>query len=495
MRNSINIKGNDQIFTYVIEYIKGDPYTDSQDIHWSNCEVNKDTIHLFEGGIKYFRHKNDWYKSDSIQKNHQYIPNESINTSKIRVYLPNHSISAYKRGVKYAINVNTWINGYKIDLGSFIFKPTDTIAVNSGTIKYGNNEYHEYVEFDIIDPFYITYSDSWIQFRNKVCKEPLNINSTGSLLCISLYVIDSYDDRYIISSTYSGGMTNFNISKDNDYLKLNLSTSLDPLGLKCDIEMNSVYNWLLDYLKETYDIITTHKNIKYELVIKNKESVIIGPTFDYSGIETYGKSTQNILLDSIINDKNMSTFLSTWDAYEDGWNFVMSLNIIDDYGDDIFNIVSNEVPITQEIFSKFIYGGAEKIIDIDNMNIEDFKSFRTYNVVNKIENKIFQIERPNDSKKNIMQPVFFRVKETEVLTIHPVVTENICINLDEYKSKVDRFILQIDNCRFDQIGSNNYGILFKVVGNKLSSELTSGVYYILNENLELVTTGKYNCVY
>jgi hypothetical protein len=117
-----------------------------------------------------------------------------------------------------------------------------------------------------------------------------------------------------------------------------------------------------------------------------------------------------------------------------------------------------------------------------------------YNVINKIENKIVQIERPNDSKSNIIQPVFFRVKDSEVLTLHPVVTENICINLDNYKSKVKKFILQIDNCKFEQIGYNSYGALFKILGNTLSKELISGTYYILNEQYELVTSGKYNCV-
>ena len=120
--------------------------------------------------------------------------------------------------------------------------------------------------------------------------------------------------------------------------------------------------------------------------------------------------------------------------------------------DEIFSLVSNEIPITQEIFSTMVNGGMEKIIDVSDMEIN------TYNVVNKIENKIVQIERPNESKSNIMQPIFFRVKDTETLTLHPVVTENISINLDDYKTKVDKFTLLIEGCRFEQIGSNSYGI-------------------------------------
>ena len=79
-----------------------------------------------------------------------------------------------------------------------------------------------------------------------------------------------------------------------------------------------------------------------------------------------------------------------------------------------------------------------------------------------------------------------------MLTLHPIVAENICINLDDYKSKVSKFVLQIDGCKFEQIGANSYGVLFKIPANVINSD--SGTYYILNEDFELVTTGKYNCI-
>ena len=292
MHNSINIKGNDQLFTYVIEYIDNvniDYRTDNNDIYWSACKNDKKCIHLFDGNIEYFRHGNNWYSSKDLIKNEQYIP-KSVSLSKLKVYIPNHNVVTYKKGIKYAVNTNTWINGIKIDLGSFIFKPSDTKANESGTLKVGNNEYVEYVDFEIINPFYLTYSDDWQDFRNKICGEKIGINSTGSLLCVSLYVIDEYENRYLIDSTHTGGITCFNISKDNDFLKLNLSSILDPIGLKCEIEMNSEYNWLLEYLYETYNITTSHNDINYELVIKNKDSIIVGPKIGYSSIETNGKS-------------------------------------------------------------------------------------------------------------------------------------------------------------------------------------------------------------
>jgi hypothetical protein len=146
------------------------------------------------------------------------------------------------------------------------------------------------------------------------------------------------------------------------------------------------------------------------------------------------------------------------------------------------------VPITQEIFKYFVGWDLDSLKN--RQKIDDMK-ITNYTLVNKIVNEIVQLERPDKSKSNIIQPVFFRSVDSEFITIHPSVTENICINLDNYKSKVKSFILQIENCTFTPIGVNQYGIIFKVTGNILPQEITEGTYYILDENSELVTKGKY----
>lgn len=483
MRNIINIKGNNQIFPYLIEYSKGRSKTDGEDITWS---VSNDTIHLLQEQIKCYRVKNNWVSVDSLTTHNTYIPN-LVKTSSIKIYLPSHSAATYINAIKYSVTATTYINGMKVDLGTFVFKPNDAIAISSGTIKKGNNEYHEFVEFDIIDPFYLLYSDDWINFRHNVCGEPKNINNTCSALHISLFVIDEYENGYMIKDEWIGGGTNFTIADESDFLSLHLSDCLDPFGFKLKLSMNDEYNWFLSYLLETYGLSVSQNDIKYEFVIKNKDSIIIGPTVGYAGIEDFGKVVQNINWSSICDDPGMQTMFSTWDTFEEGWNLVASL-VIHNKDTEIFNVVSNELPITQELFSKFVGDGSEKIIDLSDMNVVK------YNVVNKIENKIIQIERPNASKSNIVQPVFYRVKDLETLTLHPVVTENISINLDDYKSKVEKFTLLIDGCKFEQIGSNKYGILFKITANTLPATSISGTYYILNENDELVTTGKYNCI-
>ena len=115
--------------------------------------------------------------------------------------------------------------------------------------------------------------------------------------------------------------------------------------------------------------------------------------------------------------------------------------------------------------------------------------------INKIENNVVKVDGINDAKSNIIHSVFFKVKDSQDLLIHPLVTENICINLDQYKSKVDAFILKIEDFNFNQIGSTPSGIIFKVIGGKIGTQKTSGIYYILNQDLELVTSGKYISVF
>lgn len=116
------------------------------------------------------------------------------------------------------------------------------------------------------------------------------------------------------------------------------------------------------------------------------------------------------------------------------------------------------------------------------------------NVVQKTEHIIRKYDNVNDAKSNIIQPVFFKVRELGNIVVHPEVTENICINLDQFKSKVNRFQIQIEGCVFQEIGRTGAGVIFKITGSVLPKSQTSGLYYILNENAELVTNGNYKYI-
>ena len=113
------------------------------------------------------------------------------------------------------------------------------------------------------------------------------------------------------------------------------------------------------------------------------------------------------------------------------------------------------------------------------------------NAVNKTSNEIIQIERPIENLGSIAQTFFYRVTDTQAIIIRPMVNENICINLDSYKHLVKSFVIQIEGIRFVEIGRNKSGVVFKIIGNKLPKQATSGQYYILNQDSDLITSGKY----
>ena len=395
MRNNINIKGNNQVFPYLIEYAKSNISYSNKNIFWHN---DGGIIKLLDNDIQYHRNKNDWYliSEAGFTENNSYIPKE-VHTSKLKVYIPNHSVSTYKRGIKYALTMYTWINGVKIDLGSFLFSPNDSMAISKGTVKNGNSEYFEMVEFDIIDPFYLLYSDEWDAFRKNVCHEPQRTNNNAPPLYVSLFVVNRYDGRYMMTEGWIGGSTCFTISNETDFLSLQLSVSNDPLGFKITMPMNDQYNWLLDYLYETYGINTGHNNIRFVLGFKNSDSLIVGPIIPYSAKESFGKIEQLIEWDYVDDGSALKTFFSDWNAYDEGWTAFVSFAVIDTkYNDpngiEELSLISNEVPITQEIFAMFTNGGSEMISDYKSIQ------YPVHSVVNKTERFTTTIERPNLSK-------------------------------------------------------------------------------------------------
>lgn len=527
MRNIINIQGYNQNFSYMLEYVNSNTEYDVENDADIKYFVRGKNVYLHTNDDVYFRNTNDWYYGHDEECVKTYIPT-SFNTSLVRVYLPTHSVDSYRNGIKYMLTLNTWVGGHRIELGSYLFSRVDAIAIEDGVFEHGSNRYYDCLEFDIIDPYDIIYSAEWSDFRTRVCDVDMNNNNTGSMLYATLYVVTEAEDGvFMMNDDCIGGVASFNISKDSTgYLRLNLEPDIDNLGWKlttivpkafCTDTMN--YGRLFKYINNTYGIpVASSSNITYELIAKNKDTIVQGPIVTFSPNQLDDPSehlTQTIGWNRVLSEPDSCTveedgevlrkpnarcglrhFFESWSPQVDGWphfgeGWVMQASMTAKLGDDEMYILSNEVPITQEIFKYFVGWDTDSLsnrIKIEDMNINN------YTLVNKVENKIVQLERPDKSKTNIIQPVFFRVNDTELLTIHSAVTENVCVNLDDYKSKVGTFYLQIEKCIFNQIGANQYGIIFKVVGASLPNETPEGTYYILNEDYELVTTGKYKYV-
>ena len=487
MFTNINITGNNHQYHYIVEYNGID------DVNISNIYYTDDLAFWRTGEEQIIKVQNDWIITD---KSHlrTYMPNSSYK-SYITLYLPQFSPDVYQNGLKYALNIGTWIGSHYISLGSFIFDRLDALACD-GVKTFMSEEYYECIKFEILDPSTLVYSDEWKEFRKELCEEIEGSNSSSSSLYFTLHIVNDVDGGYMKNNDYVGGQNSINISKKvDDYLRLclnpNVLTELDDNAepsFIMKLKFNHHYQEdLLSYIQETYGI--QSPRIKYGLVIGNENDI-------YAVTEE--------LIDNIVSEYTVPKHILTlqnfnnWDGWKPGIYVVGSVDILDENNDSVLYLLSNKIPFNQELFKYFVKSNDFKVNgrSINNVNLK-IVDMNLYNIktVNKIENQVIQISGREDTKANLIQPVFFRSVEVSSITIHPSVTETICINLDNYKSKVDTFIIQIDGVQFNEIGRNQSGVLFKIIGNKLLKEITSGTYFILDQNSELVTTGKYTYVY
>ena len=74
-RSNINIKGNNQVFNYLIEYAQNDEYINGSSVNWHIDNKDIECIHLLCDDIKYYRYRNDWYMYEKENTINQYVPN------------------------------------------------------------------------------------------------------------------------------------------------------------------------------------------------------------------------------------------------------------------------------------------------------------------------------------------------------------------------------------------------------------------------------------
>jgi hypothetical protein len=176
--------------------------------------------------------------------------------------------------------------------------------------------------------------------------------------------------------------------------------------------------------------------------------------------------------------------------------YIVTTAVILNDEDTVTSIISDPIPLTPDMF-KFLI-----MTDLDSPEFENtpikLNTAKMLNyiihAVNKINKNIIQVENAKEYKSNIIKPVFFQSHKINNVIIHPAVTENICLNLNAYKSKVDFFYLKIEGIIFPEIGRNHNGVIFKVQGNLLPNKINEGVLYVLNKDKELVTTGEFQYI-
>ena len=483
---NINIKSNNRTFKYIVEYFD-DPGVQMKPLKYFKNEYGY--FFFDEDQQNVLHEKNYWteigkgetYESDTFP--HTY------NISSFDLYFPRFSVDTYQTGVYYILTLNTWINDTCVFLGSYLIDRKEAVASSQGVRRFLNDEYYEYVRVNTVDPFYLNYGDEWKDFRIVFCGEDdEQKNNTASNINITLTPVKKVDGIWIKLDEYDSYQSAIviNNNEDSNYLtpKLMLENGDGNPKFYCGLVFNDVYeNNFEDYLRETYQI-TVDENfkIKYGFVIGDK-----GNPYKYTEhVFDYAEPGTSFELDEFVFD--------SWNDYVDGM-YAQVYVILQKHDEDILVLISNQVYITQEEFKYFMRMPEGEIlendireirkVDLDSLDMDVNK----YNVVNVIENKIVSVERPSDYKENIIKPVFIKVQDADSIRLHRSVTENIVINLDAYKNKVKAFILKAGDTNYYEIGRVNSGIIFKVVGSSLPEE--NGNYYILNDDGELVTTGKY----
>jgi hypothetical protein len=496
MYNNINIKDDHgNIFTYMIEYHQSNilstlekfGYYDDLSINFNPSTVIK------KNGV--------WYENDASYQT-DYIP-EIYNTSYLRLYFPQYSIDTYQKHACYILSINTWMGEKQVNLGSFLINRLDALAIEKPIHMY-DNLYYEYVEFEIVDPYYIMYSNDWEEFRKKMFANDKNFfksNNISSILNVSLYPVEKIGDIYTPNQYYANGRNNFKLTNDSDNffnfkLECNVREYLNDVepSFICDLYCNEFYNSFDEYFSDVYGI--ENFLLQYELTLGNNnklwgnyKSKLINSG---QNIHTYN-FTKSILVNDLSNIN-----------WCDGVFAVASINILNTDGETIFYALSNKIPITKDIYSYFTESDEEWLsindYKINSVNLSNINMYQyNINAVNKIQQNIVKMTRPDHNKSNLNIPVFFSTRELSNLVLHPKVTENICINLDAYKSKVETFTIQIEDCQFHEIGRTKKGVLFKIIGEMLlnsskpenGATTKEGIYYILNQDSELVSSGKY----
>lgn len=456
---NINILNKEHTFKYILEYKENEVETSST-IPTSNWKWNNN---VWEPSLS-----NEYFTSD--------VPS-NIKLSNVTLYFPDYSVDTYENGLKYALTVNTWINDKYIELGSFIISRNDCEAADVVKTFY-NQKYYEKCTLTIINPKSIVYDDDWKEWREKVCGVDVSgyeLNNTGSIINFSLHPVINSGDIYTKVETYDGGQNAINLSKfDNLSYNIKFNNNLEFEG---NVSYNEAYSkdflGFEEYLKETYNI-TDAIELKYEFYIQDKKDLFL-----YKDISN--NDTNVILL------RNNIDIFTNWLDFKPGLVLNGTLKVLVGEEEEVLTVMSNSINLTQDIFKFLIQNNGTQYVELNDINMNVYE----INTVNKIQQNIIQVDRPSDYKSNIVKPVYYRTRDIANVVFHPEITENICINLDAYKSSVKSFVLRLEGINFGEKARVSSGVIFRINGNYLPKTNKEGIYYILNQDSELITTGKY----
>lgn len=464
MLQNIVLKDNSHSYNYMIE-------TFASTASVSRKTYNRDGELSFVGTA--IKNNDGWVEDYNIEDN-ELIPSDAT-TQTIRVWLPRFSIDTYRTKPYYILSAYTSLCGEIIRLGDFIINRGESLA---GFKKVDSHEFFEYIDVTIPQVSALLYGDEWSAFRESINASLEDVNTEGTNIIVELTPCVLEDSIYNIYN-YDTGVSVLEVDEEDTDMKLVLTTNINTANeapqFKCTLQFNTAYgDDLLKYLKETYNI---------------ENPILLWEFYFGTSNDTYTYCKSDVqALSATFGVSELSW--KTWDDYVEYCFAYAKCYIIHKTG--IITETSNKLPITPEVFKFFIepVGKWPNNIPLSNINMINYN----LNFVNKVIKNIVSVERPNDYKANIIKPVFFKVKDSINISVHKDVSENICLPLNNYKSQVGQFYIKIEDATFSETGRVAEGVIFKIDCGKLTKSLDTGQYYILNSDMELVTSGKYTYV-
>lgn len=213
--------------------------------------------------------------------------------------------------------------------------------------------------------------------------------------------------------------------------------------------------------------------------------------------ETFEISNPNNTLDDFAFQLN--NMFPNWDALPE--TLIMRAFFIDKYLGNI--IPSNPVTVPERLFKYLVCDDPQKRSIVNWNYNSDYTNMDTNNI-NFIDKISCTIRRKNDDKQNInlngiantptvvYRPIFYRVNDLQNIVIRSGLTQNIGISLAEYMTKVESFVLHINNQEYYETARNDIYAIFNINGGTIST--TSGTYHITNQDGEYISTGNYTVV-
>lgn len=440
-----------------------------------------------------------------------YIPNLDGLFEKDKVYF-NENLNIGMLNNELLINAS---NGSQIFPLYLLFEQFSLVGegefINKNYIDYDDNSQYNYknVPINIVLTYYNNYNEDLDLFEDSHYVGSGNcsiIEESYFRICSSI----GFDDDGIISLLNEFDYSDKNLSLLDAYCKYNKLNKEDYIMYNPDL------NDITELLKKELNLPDTNNNFNgvvedmfNEFDEDDWDGIFSKVNFKKCGY--YIEIATDLKFTNVIYKNQYKTFtiqdfafplnniFTSWNQFP-GSLFIRSI-FIDKYCSQYF--FGNPCVITKEHFKFFLndseifkltsLSGKNTVINENKMNTDNFNFINNVTCVVKQNNE--NITSANQMQGNMRQhilykPIFYKVQETQNISIRKNVTQNIGINLGDYLTKVETFKIRFGNNEFIESARNDVFVIFNINAMYISENY--GSYDIINENNEYITSGRFN---